>query len=36
VMLEGMSLTDIAWRLGVLLLWTAVCLPVALKWFRWR
>ncbi len=36
VMLEGSSLGDIAWRLGILLAWTGVCLPLALKWFRWR
>jgi ABC transporter DrrB family efflux protein len=36
VMLEGQALTDIAWRLAILVAWTAVCLPLALKWFRWR
>ena len=36
VMLEGLSLLEIAWRLGIMLAWTAVCLPLALRWFRWR
>jgi ABC-2 type transport system permease protein len=36
VMLEGASLGQIAWRLGILLAWTGLCLPLALRWFRWR
>jgi len=36
VMLEGLSLVEIAWRLGIMLAWTALCLPLALRWFRWR
>jgi len=36
VMLDGAGLGDIAWRLGVLLAWIAVTLPLALRWFRWR
>jgi ABC-2 type transport system permease protein len=36
VMLEGASLLDIAWRLGILLAWTAASLFLALRWFRWR
>ena len=36
VMLEGLSLGEIGWRLLIMLGWTAVCLPLALRWFRWR
>jgi ABC-type multidrug transport system permease subunit len=36
VMLEGLSLVEIAWRLGIMLGWIALCLPLALRWFRWR
>ena len=36
VMLEGLSLGEIAWRLLIMLAWTGVCLPLALRWFRWR
>ena len=36
VMLEGSSLADVAWRLGILLLWAAGTFFLALKWFRWR
>jgi ABC-type multidrug transport system permease subunit len=36
VMLEGVGLGDVAWRLGILLAWTIVCTALALKWFRWR
>jgi ABC-2 type transport system permease protein len=36
VMLEGASLADVLWRLGILLVWTVVCAALALKWFRWR
>ncbi|HYV39882.1 MAG TPA: ABC transporter permease [Gemmataceae bacterium] len=36
VMLEGGGITDVAWRIGVLLAWTVVCGALALKWFRWR
>lgn len=36
VMLEGAGLTDIAWRIGILLVWTVVCSALALRWFRWR
>jgi ABC-2 type transport system permease protein len=36
VMLEGASLVEVAWRLGILLLWTVACTALALKWFRWR
>jgi ABC-2 type transport system permease protein len=36
VMLEGHSLTDIAWRLGILMAWALGTFVLALKWFRWR
>lgn len=36
VMLEGLSLGQIAWRLGILLIWMVVCLWLALRLFRWR
>jgi ABC-2 type transport system permease protein len=36
VMLEGASLIDVWWRVGILLLWTVVGGGLALKWFRWR
>jgi ABC transporter DrrB family efflux protein len=36
VMLEGASLTDVGWRLGVLALWAVVSFTLALRWFRWQ
>src|SRR5262249_51737887 len=36
VMLEGAPLTQVWWRIGILLLWAAVPFAIALKWFRWR
>jgi ABC-2 type transport system permease protein len=36
VMLEGASLTAIAWRLAIMAAWTAVPMYLALKWFKWR
>ena len=36
IMLDGAGLRVIAWRLGILAAWAAICLPLALKWFRWR
>jgi ABC-2 type transport system permease protein len=36
VMLEGASLPQVAWRIGILLLWAVVPFAIALKWFRWR
>lgn len=36
VILEGASLTAVAWRLGVLALWGVVCFLLALKWFKWQ
>jgi ABC-2 type transport system permease protein len=36
VMLEGLDMLDIAWRLLILLVWIVLPLPLALKWFRWR
>jgi ABC-type multidrug transport system permease subunit len=36
VMLEGATLTQVGWRIIILLLWAAVPFAIALKWFRWR
>jgi ABC-2 type transport system permease protein len=36
VMLEGMSLIDVSWRVGILLLWGVGCAALGLRWFRWR
>jgi ABC-2 type transport system permease protein len=36
VMLEGKSIVDVGWRIGILLVWTVVCSAMALKWFKWR
>jgi hypothetical protein len=36
VMLEGATLTQVWWRIGILLLWAVVPFAIALKWFRWR
>ena len=35
VMLEGKSLIDVAWRIGILALYGGVTFALALKWFRW-
>ena len=36
VMLEGASLAQVAWRLGILAAWAVVTFALALRWFRWR
>ena len=36
VMLEGKSLLDISWRLGILTAYAAVTFALALRWFKWR
>ena len=36
VMLEGKSLTELGWELGVLAVWGVVPFVIALKIFRWR
>ncbi|HYT90561.1 MAG TPA: ABC transporter permease [Gemmataceae bacterium] len=36
VMLEGKSLTDVAWRLAILMAWALGSFALALRWFRWR
>lgn len=36
VMLEGMTLGDIGWRLAIMAAWSLVPMYLALKWFRWR
>lgn len=35
VILEGKSLPEIAWRLGILGVYAVVCFTLALRWFRW-
>jgi hypothetical protein len=36
VMLEGATLADVAWRLGILAAWAVVTFTLALRWFRWN
>jgi len=36
VMLEGASLTDVAWRLGLLAVWAVATFVLAMKIFRWQ
>ena len=36
VMLEGKSLAELGWELGVLLIWGGLSFAIALKIFRWR
>jgi ABC-type multidrug transport system permease subunit len=36
VMLNERSLTEVAWRLGILAVWGAGSFVLALRWFRWR
>ena len=36
VMLEGKSLTYVADRIAIMMVWTVICSALALKWFRWR
>jgi hypothetical protein len=36
VMLNDRSLTEVAWRLGILAVWGAGSFVLALRWFRWR
>jgi ABC-type multidrug transport system permease subunit len=36
VMIEGMGLADVAWRVGILLAWAVVTTTLALWWWRWR
>jgi ABC-type multidrug transport system permease subunit len=36
VMLEGATLDQVAWRLGVLVLYAVASFALALKWFRWQ
>jgi ABC-type multidrug transport system permease subunit len=35
IMLEGASLGDVAWRLGILAAYAVVTFVLALRWFRW-
>jgi ABC-2 type transport system permease protein len=36
IMLEGKSLTQVAWRIGIMALWGVVTFVLALRWFRWQ
>ncbi|MSQ96237.1 MAG: ABC transporter permease [Gemmataceae bacterium] len=36
VMLEGQSLLDVSWRIGILLAYAGVTFALALYWFKWR
>jgi ABC-2 type transport system permease protein len=36
VMLEGATLSEVAWRLGILALWGVAAFAIALRWFRWQ
>ncbi len=36
VMLEGKTLTDVAWRIAILAIWAVVTFAIALRLFRWR
>lgn len=36
VMLEGMSLADVGWRIAILLAYAVVTFALALRWFKWR
>jgi ABC-2 type transport system permease protein len=36
IILEGRGLADVAWRVGILLIWAAICGALGLRWFRWR
>ncbi len=36
VILEGQSLGQVAWRLGILAAWGVVTFALALRWFRWQ
>jgi ABC-2 type transport system permease protein len=36
VMLEGAGLTEVGWRLGILVAYAVVGFALALKWFRWQ
>ena len=36
VMLEGKSLLEVSWRIGILLAFAVVTFALALRWFKWR
>ena len=36
VMLEGKSLTEVAWRIAILAAWAIVTFAIALRLFKWR
>jgi ABC-2 type transport system permease protein len=36
VMLEGASLFDVGWRLGLLMLWAVIPFALGLRWFKWK
>jgi ABC-type multidrug transport system permease subunit len=36
IMLEGKSLTQVGWRIGIMAAWGIVTFILALRWFRWQ
>jgi ABC-type multidrug transport system permease subunit len=36
VMLEGASLWEISWRLGILAAYAVVTFTLAMRWFKWK
>ena len=36
IMLEGKSLTQVGWRIGIMAAWGIVTFVLALRWFRWQ
>lgn len=36
VMLEGASLSEVAWRLAILMAYAIVCFALSLKWLKWQ
>jgi ABC-2 type transport system permease protein len=36
VMLEGASIIDVSWRIGILAAYAVVTFTLALRWFKWR
>jgi ABC-type multidrug transport system permease subunit len=36
IMLEGKSLTQVAWRIGIMAAWGIITFVLALRWFRWQ
>ena len=36
IMLEGKSLAQVGWRIGIMAVWGIVTFILALRWFRWQ